>query len=53
VLRRRCTSDRVRTGQPSRRAQRVDERILVDRIEEHAGIGRDELRRSADSRPDD
>jgi len=52
VLCRRRASRWIRTGQRGRRAQRLDQRILVDRIDEHAGLGSDELRRSADSRCD-
>jgi hypothetical protein len=45
-----CTSGRIRAWQGRRRAQRRDERILVDRIDEHSRLGRDELGRAADPR---
>ena len=43
----------IRAGQRGCSSQRLDQRVLVDRIDEHAGLGRDELGRPADPRCDD
>ncbi len=44
---------RVRDRQRRRRPQRLDERVLVLRVDEHAGARRHELRRPADGSGDD
>ena len=44
---------RVRNGKRRCLAQRLDERVLVRGIDEHAGSRRDELRRPADAGRDD
>src|SRR5262245_4531695 len=38
----------VRAGQRGRRTQRADEPVDVERVDEHARLGRHELRRTAD-----
>jgi hypothetical protein len=43
----------IGTGQCGRTSQRLDERVFVNRIDQHAGLRRDEFRRPADPRRDD
>jgi hypothetical protein len=43
----------VRAGQGGRASQRLHEGVFVDRIDEHAGLRRDELGWPTDSRCDD
>ena len=43
----------VRPGKPGRRLEGVNERVLVLRVDEHAGVGRHELGRPADTGRDD
>jgi len=53
VLFGRRSCGRIRTGQRGRSSQRLDQSVVVDRIDEHAGFRRDELGRPADPRCDD
>jgi hypothetical protein len=49
----RCSRGAIGTRQRGSTSERVDERILVEGIDEHAGLRRDELGRAADPRRND